>query len=347
MVTGNDGSEHIAYYSKWVSLSGDIAGNWRRFKQRFNVYLIASGYSAKSDKVKASLFLHVIGEEALEVFNTFEFTDAGDANKLDPVIQKFEDYCSPKKNTTFERYVFFSRKQKESEPFEQWLTELKMLANSCEFETLRDSLIKDAIVLGVHDVHVKDRLLREKDLKLDRAIEVCKASETSKLQLKELDSTCLGSGAASVSRKPMSKQNVKQIADCKFCGGSHPQGKCPAYGKNCNKCKGKNHFAKVCRKSVDKSKQKPNDKASTSATTIMDPDHFYIGAVEAPGVSRWKTKVTIENHQMLVKLDTGTDISIMPKSFLQQIAPNIELKPFNLRISGVGSNSVGACVGFM
>ena len=236
--------------------------------------------------------------------------------------------------------MFFSRKQKESELFDQWLTDMKRLASSCEFETLRDSLIKDAIVLGVYDVHVKDRLLREKDLKVDRAIEICKASETSKIQLKDLDSTCLGSGAASVSKNPTSKQNKKQLTDCNFCGGNHPQGKCPAYGKNCNKCKGKNHFAKVCRKSVEKSKENPTDKASTSAITIMDPNHYYIEAVEAPGVSRWKTKVTIQNHQLLVKLDTGTDISIMPKSCLKQIAPNIKLKQFNLRISAVGSNSV-------
>ena len=30
--------------------------------------------------------------------------------------------------------------------------------------------------------------------------------------------------------------------DCKFCGKSHDKGKCPTYGKVCNKCGRKNHF---------------------------------------------------------------------------------------------------------
>ena len=36
---------------------------------------------------------------------------------------------------------------------------------------------------------------------------------------------------------------------CEFCGREHDLGKrenCPAFGRTCNKCDKKNHFAKVC-----------------------------------------------------------------------------------------------------
>ena len=36
---------------------------------------------------------------------------------------------------------------------------------------------------------------------------------------------------------------------CEFCGHEHDLGKrenCPAFGRTCNKCDKKNHFAKVC-----------------------------------------------------------------------------------------------------
>ena len=79
------------------SMDGDVAGNWRKFKQRFNNFMIASGYSEKADKVKASLFLHLIGDETMEVFNTFEFAANGDNEKLDKIMEKFENYCAPKK----------------------------------------------------------------------------------------------------------------------------------------------------------------------------------------------------------------------------------------------------------
>jgi hypothetical protein len=37
--------------------------------------------------------LNFAGEDAIEVFNTFEFS-AGDDKKLDKVIEQFERYCS-------------------------------------------------------------------------------------------------------------------------------------------------------------------------------------------------------------------------------------------------------------
>ena len=37
--------------------------------------------------------------------------------------------------------------------------------------------------------------------------------------------------------------------DRRFCGKSHNKGKCPAYGKVCNRCGRKNHFESKCRSS--------------------------------------------------------------------------------------------------
>ena len=40
------------------------------------------------------------------------------------------------------------------------------------------------------------------------------------------------------------QQNL--IRNCKYCGGWHKQGSCPAYGKSCRRCNKKGHFASVC-----------------------------------------------------------------------------------------------------
>ena len=125
---------------------------------------------------------------------------------------------------------------------------MKRLASTCEFETLRDSLIKDGIVLGVRDIHVKDRLLRENALTLERAIEIYKASQISRQQLKELDAKSNITVHAVETHKPQKKDQL--VTNCSFCSSSHQYGKCPAYGKVCHKCKGKNHFEKACRKAV-------------------------------------------------------------------------------------------------
>ena len=84
------------------------AENWRRFKQCFMLYLTAIGADEKSAKMKASVFLHVVGEEALEVYNNFQFQDDADKMELDKILEKFEGYCIPKRNVTFERHRFFT-----------------------------------------------------------------------------------------------------------------------------------------------------------------------------------------------------------------------------------------------
>jgi hypothetical protein len=87
-------------------------------------------------------------------------------------MAKFEEYFVPSQNVTFERYMFFSHDQKQGVSFAQYLAELNTLTKVCEFENLKDSLVKDRIVCGILDNGLKERLLREQDLTLDKAVNV-------------------------------------------------------------------------------------------------------------------------------------------------------------------------------
>ena len=60
-------------------------------------------------------------------------------------------------------------------------------ARTCEFENLQDSLIRDIIVCGIDDKNIRERLLRDNNLTLDRAAAIVRASETLKSQVHELD----------------------------------------------------------------------------------------------------------------------------------------------------------------
>ncbi|KAM7293800.1 hypothetical protein ISCGN_023383 [Ixodes scapularis] len=58
----------------------------------------------------APLLLHVAGEEAQEVYSTFQL---GEQATYAEVVARFENYCTPKKNEAYERYVFRTRIQAE------------------------------------------------------------------------------------------------------------------------------------------------------------------------------------------------------------------------------------------
>ena len=136
--------------------------------------------------MKASVFLHVVGEDALEVYNNFQFQDDANKMELDKILEKFEDYCIPKRNVTFERHRFFTCVQKTGETVDQYVTDLRNRSKTCEFGELTDSLIKDRLVCGIPDNSLRERLLREQDLDLGKALRMCRAAETVKTQAKEL-----------------------------------------------------------------------------------------------------------------------------------------------------------------
>ena len=129
--------------------SGNISTNWKKFKQRYLNYEIATGINEKNNATRVAAFLIVVGNEALDVYDTLIWDNEGDDKKIDKVLEKFEEYCEPKKNVSYERYVFFSRAQESNENIDQYVTTLKKLCETCEFGTLKNSLIKDRIVLGI------------------------------------------------------------------------------------------------------------------------------------------------------------------------------------------------------
>ena len=78
-----------------LRMDGNIAKNWRKWKQRWTLYAKASGVDAKDEGMQCAVFLHTIGDKALEVYDTFTFTES-EENKIEPLIGKFNAYRLPK-----------------------------------------------------------------------------------------------------------------------------------------------------------------------------------------------------------------------------------------------------------
>jgi len=97
------------------------------------------------------------------------------------IIKKFEEYCTSRKNIIYIKHAFFSIKQKDGQLFSDFVTSIKKQAMDCEFNELKDSLVRDVIVLGVKDSRLRERMLRESNLSLEKAIRLRhSAEETTK-----------------------------------------------------------------------------------------------------------------------------------------------------------------------
>lgn len=163
---------------------------------------------------------------------------------------------------------------------------MKELASTCVFGDLAEDLIRDKLILGIKEVNIKDKLLSESNLNLEKALEICKIAETTSKQIQSLSGKSdeqveevnmirrqarQASAAHSYQNRATQKQNGyyndrkktknmvdnhkriklsndrnKYINNCNKCKSSHLVGKC-AFGKQCMLFKKMNHFKRACR----------------------------------------------------------------------------------------------------
>ena len=155
---------------KQLLLEGNVSHTWKLWLKQFRFYLTATEKDNKNDKIKTSILLTCIGQKRSEIYETFTFDSADDVIKLEPVLNKFSEYCNPRKNVAILCHKFFTYRQLEGQSLHDFITELKKLSAKCEFENLWDSLINDMIVCGTNDNAFGERLSNESDVTFLRAI---------------------------------------------------------------------------------------------------------------------------------------------------------------------------------
>ena len=174
------------------------------------------------------------------------------------VLKQMEHLIIGDLNETYERYVFNSRKQREDETIDTFVTELSTLAKSHGFcDCMADSVLRDRIVMGVKCVETRKKLISTKKLRLSMVIDICRAAEATARQMESLSQNA--EVHAFRQKNPKTKpprrprpghySEASSMKECKFCGTMHEmvKSKCPAYSRSC-KCHGQNHFTMKCPK---------------------------------------------------------------------------------------------------
>jgi hypothetical protein len=320
----------------------NVADDWRRFKERFACYELATDLTEASQEKRAAVFLSCIGSEAYDVYRTLEFTSDDARKKLDPILVAFEKFCIGAVNVTYERYVFNRRVQESGERFDVFLGEIRRLARSCEFAAVEDSLLRDRIVVGIRDDSTRHKLLQIRDLTLAKAIDVCKASEAAGDQLKAMTGTdqvqplqtsrrsvAYGRGRETSRVRDArddsdSERDKSPVFRCKFCHRKHQQRKeaCPAYGQTCRRCSKKNHFqcSSVCPSRAGSKKPARHDVNDIET----DEELLALGDADA---DRWYTRLKIGGRTVRFLLDCGATVNLLPAALVRTIGRMSDVRP--------------------
>lgn len=132
---------------------------------------------------------------------------------------------------------------------------------------LRESLVKDMFIVGITNGNIKERLLQEEDINLEKTIKIAKAIELTQIQArsmnkgnevaigkvektqqKKFEENKRSKSAFSQNKEPshsQSNRNPHTNFTCRRCGQVH-RFKCPAQIVKYNACHKIGHFAKCC-----------------------------------------------------------------------------------------------------
>ncbi|UYV81977.1 K02A2.6-like [Cordylochernes scorpioides] len=335
---------------------------WPKWRKKFENYIIASDLDSKTIQQQRAILLHIIGDSALEIYNTFGFEENAQSSTIKDiyiyknecmdrekkvhfierfvrqtftrvrplVLDKYDQYFRPFKNTIYKRYIFFTCEQKLNQTFDDFVTEIKSKAEDCEFENIKDSLIRDRIVLGCRDTTLREKYLQNPDLTLSLAINQGQAAEASQKQLRNIEKDSIDAIRKNLNEryKPTTslknsytsnpvRANFNKSIRCSKCNMAHDFGKCPAYGKECYKCRQPNHFANCCKNRAVRCIQEIEEEKDN----LLIIDSIMVGQVLR---KPWKELIYIQGHPVDIKLDTGADVNILQESLIKEW-PNMPL----------------------
>ena len=174
----------------------------------------------------------------------------------------------------------------------------------------------------------------------------------------------LGEAVNAVShKKGVQRKNTQK--SCQWCGGNpHPRRECPAAVATCHNCKGRGHFAKVCRKpSSDdhpSSTRAANARAVEGQNAVDDctcnqtksQDSYMVHDVYTCTVSSPATKLVAEVNvranvgacfsKISFQVDTGATVNTVHRSDLASIK-DATIKPSNVKLRVYNRELVPVC----
>jgi len=329
--------------------SGDLPTAWKTFRQHVQ-FTFDGPLKAKNEETKCNYLMLWVGDKGCDIYSTWNLQQA-EAKVLQTYYDRFDNYVRPKSNKLYARYKFTTRKQSEAETFEQFVTDLRLLIKDCDYQQ-RDEMLRDQIVFAVKSAKIREKLISEgSDLTLEKAVDIARTYELSKQQVKSMNGedssihalnrkptarvqTSKAKGEHSKSTKYYQPERNKRDRNCGKCGRNHRRNeRCPAEGKQCNKCFKMNHFASVCKTKSPQSRDARGKKKihTVSETDTSSDDEFYVGTIDTPIHTidnTWYETLKINDQPIRIQIDTGAKCNVMSaKTFMQLNIDVIKTKP--------------------
>lgn len=312
---------------------------WKKMFENYLLVVDATGDKWPQGRKKA-LLLHSLGTEGQRLF----YTLPNPGTTMDDALKALEAHFNPKRNTVAERHAFRKRTQAQNESILQYVAALRDLATTCEFGDKEDEMLRDQLVEHVSSQRIRERLLLETNLTLERAITLATQIEAALMQAKSISAIAAVAPVDAVHtkstdgknrpRRPRPKKqptaaNARPTGastssrSCYRCGSDQHMANnktCPAATAKCNNCQKTGHFARVCRSSQTH---------HVDEVDLPEIQILYLHEAAMPDRIRCTANVKTSSATAPIEfvVDSGSSVSIIPQSLYEAKFSQDTLQP--------------------
>jgi len=195
----------------------------------------------------------VIGPQAYKLLKSLIAPAKPGDKGYTELVQTLAKHYEPAPSEIVRRYRFNTRVRRKEESVATYVSELRGLAQFCNFGDSLETMLRDRLVCGINDEAVQRRLLAEPSLDLKRALELAQGMETAAQNVREMRGLNQGATGQSGDLHLVSAHNFV----CYRCGKhSHGPSHCSFRTAKCHKCGKVGHIQKVCQSRIEGFPQK-------------------------------------------------------------------------------------------
>lgn len=289
--------------------------SWTQYAERLEQYFAAN--EIKDAKKQRAILLSVCGSKTYGLIrDLLQPQKPGDV-ELTEILEKLENHFSPKPSVIVERFKFHSRSRLEGENVAEFVAGLRRLSEHCKFGTTLEDMLRDRLVCGISDDRIQRRLLGERELTFEKAVEIATATEMASRNVLDLGG-----------KTPSSDNNVnkveEEIAPSKFqpkrecyrCGGNHDPSSCKYKNEVCYNCQKQGHMAKVCKGKKKPQKQgrhggRPDGKHRTHFVEDDQDDVYAMYHLSGDRKKSFKVDLELCGRTNTMEIDTGASKTIL------------------------------------
>ena len=318
---------------------------WAQYEERLMQFFLANDIDNAAKK--RAVLLSVIGPTTYRVLRSLLAPVKPSEKEYDELVAKLSQHYSPTPSEIVQRFKFHSRFRKPGESVATYVSELRSLAEFCNFGSTLEVMLRDRIVCGISDDAIQRRLLTEPGLTYKKSLEIAQNLEATSQNMRELHSTSSSKKEASSevnkviqAGKPESKPQGKSDTPCYRCGKpGHKSASCRFKEATCHFCGKVGHLKSVCltRKKTEAQRKKkepqPRPVMTVKSDDTADTEHYPLYTLQSSSSTPpIKVPILLDGLQVEMELDTGAAFSLMAEGNFRQLFPSKELAPTKIHL---------------